>query len=104
MAFWNAPDRVPRYNHCSVMAAVRCQERLKVLHQKWKEARLPQLRCRVGMCQVHSIPNHFLGTHRHERNLNGRFFRDIPREFFSLSDYNQPFSVLHIALGRRITH
>ena len=49
MAFWGAPLANPDHAASACRAALRCQERLEALRDKWKEEGKPLLRHRIGI-------------------------------------------------------
>ncbi|MFC1839798.1 adenylate/guanylate cyclase domain-containing protein [Thermodesulfobacteriota bacterium] len=49
MAEFGVPFYVPNHADMAVKAGLRMQQRLKEMHQEWKEKGLPMLSCRVGI-------------------------------------------------------
>lgn len=49
MAFWNAPGPVPDHARQACLAALKCQEQLKQLRDRWETRGLPRLHARIGI-------------------------------------------------------
>lgn len=49
MAFWNAPGAVPDHAAQACRAALRAQERLSALRERWEALGRPQFRARIGL-------------------------------------------------------
>lgn len=49
MAFWGAPQSVPDHAHRAARAALRCQQRLAELENKWVAEGKPVFRARIGL-------------------------------------------------------
>ncbi len=49
MAFWNAPQRVNDHALKGCIAALKCQNKLKILNEGWGKRGLPLLSCRIGI-------------------------------------------------------
>ncbi|MEM9282865.1 MAG: adenylate/guanylate cyclase domain-containing protein, partial [Verrucomicrobiota bacterium] len=49
VAFWGAPKDNPKHAHDAILAAIRCEEALSALNERWQSEGLPKLPTRYGI-------------------------------------------------------
>ncbi|MGM0597661.1 MAG: adenylate/guanylate cyclase domain-containing protein, partial [Myxococcota bacterium] len=64
MAFWNAPVGTPNHPEKACTAAIKCQQRLQELNQKWAQENKPRLLTRMGLTVGNAIVGNFGSSDR----------------------------------------